>query len=369
MSANKGLAGVIGGITNIATVGAKGHGLFYRGYPVDDLAKRCSFDQVAYLLVEGDLPTSSDLATFHSNLVKHRELPQQLRKVLELVPKTAHPMDVLKLGVVYMATTSTQKEDAKVSAASLLGAMPSILCYWHHFHSSATRIDTKGDPNDTIAEHFTRLYFNQVPDQLVNEVVDTSMTLYAEHGFAASTFAARVTASTDSDYFSAIATAIGTLKGPLHGGANEAAFELISQFNSADEAEKSILEMLAKKTKIMGFGHRVYKERDPRHSIIKDCSKSLSLHPTLGKPKLYEISERIEEVLWREKKLFPNLDFFAASAYHQCGIRTDFFTPIFVIARTAGWSAHYIEQFSQSKLIRPSAEYIGPSPRPLPSHL
>jgi 2-methylcitrate synthase len=250
----------------------------------------------------------------------------------------------------------------------LLACFGSILLYWHHFATSGRRIDTNGKPSDTIASHFVRLLHsnNTEPDAAVVKAIDQSLILYAEHGFAASTFACRVTTSTQADAYSAIVSAIGTLRGNLHGGANEAAMELISQFKNPEEADVKVREMLKKKVLIMGFGHRVYRKGDPRSDIIKECSRVLTTRPG-GKPMLFKISERIEKIMKEEKKLFPNLDFYAASAYHQCGVPTSFMTPIFVIARTAGWGAHVIEQRANNKLFRPLAVYTGPDAKPFVS--
>jgi 2-methylcitrate synthase len=336
---------------------------FAIGFSIDDLAAKCIFEEVAHLLIYGRLPTATELTAYSKRLAQYRELPKSLRNVLENVPKIAHPMDVLRtgcsvLGNIYPESSgSTSQYDI---ADRLIASFGSMLLYWYHFQMNGVRINTAGSPDDTVAAHFVRLLHNTDPDPRYVRVVDATLILYSEHGLAASTFACRVTTSTMSDMYSSICTAIGTLRGPLHGGANEAAMHLISEFKNPEHAERELRNKLSRKEKIMGFGHRVYKKCDPRSDIVKECSRALTTHPKTGRPDLFEISERVESVMWSTKKLFPNLDFYAASAYHQCGIPTDFFTPIFVIARTTGWAAHIIEQRSANRLIRPSALYTGP---------
>jgi len=361
-----GLAGVIAGETKISTVGKENVGLTYRGYGIKDLSQKCIYEEIAFLLINGHLPNETELKNYLTSLTKHRVLPENLRKVLELIPKTAHPMDVLRTGCSLWGTIRPEGKETneKEIFTLLLSSFSSILLYWYHFAFFGKRISTEGKTGDTIARHFVRLLHpGQEPNPIHVKAIDLSLILYAEHGYAASTFAARVTASTQSDVYSAICSAIGTLRGPLHGGANEAAMYLIEQFSNPDEAEKKLLEMLAQKKLIMGFGHRIYRTEDPRSPIIKEVSRQLTKQPG-GKPLLFQISERIEKIMMEKKKLFPNLDFYAASAYHQCGLPTEFMTPVFVIARTAGWAAHIIEQRKENKLVRPSSLYTGPSNMP-----
>ena len=365
MKSNKteGLAGVIVGESAISTVGEEGVGLSYRGYSIHDLAAHATFEEVAYLLIHGKLPTQTEHNSFMERLVRMRGLPDQLKVVLEQIPGDAHPMDVMRTGCSTMGAIEQEAEsnDPFRIAERLVACFSSMLLYWYCFHTSGKRIDTQTE-HDTLAGHFLHLLHRRRPDELARQTLNVSLILYAEHGFNASTFAARVTTSTLSDFYSAITTAIGTLRGPLHGGANEAAMELISQFRTSDEAEPAVLNMLAKKQLIMGFGHRVYTTSDPRSDIIKQCARKLS--EARGDTTLYDISNRIEQVMWREKKLFPNLDFYSAPAYHLCGIPTSMFTPIFVMSRVTGWAAHIIEQRGRNRLIRPSAEYTGPAPTP-----
>ncbi len=359
-----GLQGIVVGDTSISTVGKEGVGLTYRGYDIHDLAAESTFEEVAYLLIYGELPTQEQLTAYLDRLVKLRRLPNELKQTLEAIPGSAHPMEVLRTGVSMLGTLETESNayTATQIADRLTACIPSILMYWFNFHRDNTRIETWNTEERTVAGYFMHLLTGKKPSDEVRRAVDVSLILYAEHEFNASTFAARVTASTESDFYSAIVSGIGTLRGALHGGANEEAMDLISQFKSRDQAEAGILEMLAKKEKIMGFGHRVYRISDPRSDIIKAWSEKLS--HTARDGYLYNVSERIEKVMWDQKKLFPNLDFYSASAYHFCGIPTPLFTPIFVMSRVTGWSAHILEQRANNRLIRPEAKYIGPQPRP-----
>jgi 2-methylcitrate synthase len=357
-----GLEGIIVGDTAISTVGKEGVGLTYRGYDIHDLAAHSTFEEVAYLLIYGELPTLDQLAAYRKKLIKLRGIPNEIKLLLETIPSTAHPMEVLRTCVSMLGTLEDQSIGAGNIADRLIACTPSMLLYWYQYHLNNIRIETSRCDEDNIAGYFLELLHDEKPNEEVRRAMDVSLILYAEHELNASTFSARVTASTESDFYSAIVSAIGTLRGPLHGGANEEAMRLISLFKTPDEAEKGIKEMLAKKTKIMGFGHRVYKISDPRSDIIKLWSQKLSKYATDGY--LYAISERIEKVMWEQKKLFTNLDFYSATAYHFCGIPTLLFTPIFVMSRLSGWSAHIIEQNANNRLIRPLANYVGPAPRP-----
>lgn len=357
-----GLRGQVAGKTALSTVGISGSGLTYRGYDVKDLAANCSFEEVAYLILYGALPTAAQLADYQGLLKTQRGLPVALREVLERIPATAHPMDVMRTGCSMLGNLEGEASfDQQLQKANrLLAAFPSIICYWYRFSHDGVRIETETDDN-SIGAHFLHMLHDESPKDLHAQVMHTSLVLYAEHEFNASTFTARVCASTLSDLFSCITGAIGTLRGPLHGGANEAAMELIERFSSSDEAERELLEMLKRKEKIMGFGHAVYTESDPRNEIIKGWSEKLA--SDVGDDLLYQISVRCEAVMWREKKLFCNADFFHASAYHYMKIPTKLFTPIFVMSRLTGWAAHIFEQRADNRIIRPSAEYTGPELR------
>jgi 2-methylcitrate synthase len=358
----EGLAGIIVGDTSISTVGKEGLDLTYRGYSIHALAAYSSFEEVAYLLVYGELPNLKELSAYREKLISLRELPQALKIVLQTIPKQTHPMDVLRIGISMLGTLEpeTKTHDQYAIADRLLACTASILLYWYHFHQYHTEPELKLDA-DSIAGYFLQLLQNKKPVAEQTRAVDVSLILYAEHEFNASTFAARVTTSTESDFYSAIVSGIGTLRGPLHGGANEAAMELISQFKGPTDAEKGVTKMLEEKAKIMGFGHRVYKISDPRSDIIKPLAKKLS--QTAPDGNLYTIGEKIEKLLWDQKHLFPNLDFYSGLLYHFCGIPTPMFTPLFVMSRLSGWSAHIIEQRAHNRLIRPEATYIGPAPR------
>lgn len=361
-----GLEGIIVGDTAISTVGKEGIGLTYRGYDIHDLAAHSTFEEVAYLLVYGALPTLSQLQAYRDRFIKLRRLPNELKLLLETIPGSAHPMEVLRTSVSMLGTLESESAQYTADKISdrLIACTPSMLLYWYHYHRNNVRLDTWNSEEQTIAGFFLHLLTGKKPEEDQRRAIDVALILYAEHELNASTFAARVTASTKSDFYSAIVSAIGTLRGPLHGGANEEAMRLINSFKTPDQAEKGIKEMLANKAKIMGFGHRVYKISDPRSDIIKAWSQKLSTRARDGY--LFAVSERIEKVMWDEKKLFPNLDFYSATTFHFCGVPTPLFTPIFVMSRLSGWSAHILEQREHNRLIRPEADYIGPAPRPYP---
>ncbi len=360
-----GLRGQVAGKTALSTVGKSGSGLTYRGYDVSELADKCIFEEVAYLLLYGNLPTQSELDAYQIKLKGLRGLPQSLKDVLERIPAAAHPMDVLRTGCSMLGNLETEMsfDEENDQADRMLAAFPSIINYWYRFTHDNVRIETDTD-DDTIGGHFLHLLKGEKPNELHTKVMNVSLILYAEHEFNASTFTARVCASTLSDIHSCITGAIGSLRGPLHGGANEAAMDMIEGFSSPDEAETEMMAMLARKDKIMGFGHAIYSESDPRNVVIKGWAEKLAAD--VGDDVLYPVSVRCEEVMWREKKLFCNADFFHASAYHFMGIPTKLFTPIFVCSRLTGWAAHVFEQRANNRIIRPSAEYTGEELRSVP---
>src|SRR5690554_6078947 len=354
-----GLRGQVAGKTALSTVGTSGSGLTYRGYDLTDLVENCQFEEVAYLLLKGELPDHSQLRSYKARLKDLRTLPQPLKEVLERIPASAHPMDVLRTGCSVLGNleTETSFEQQHDAADRLLATLPSIICYWYRYSHDGVRIETETD-DESVGGHFLHMLRGEAPSELHAQVMNVSLILYAEHEFNASTFTARVCASTLSDMHSCVTGAIGSLRGPLHGGANEAAMDMIEKWQSADEAEREIMGMLERKEKIMGFGHAIYRESDPRNAIIKEWSKKLA--EDVGDTVLYPVSERVEAVMWREKKLFCNADFFHASAYHFMDIPTKLFTPIFVCSRVTGWAAHVFEQRANNRIIRPSADYVGP---------
>ena len=354
-----GLAGVTAGATHLCTVGKEGAGLTYRGYDIADLVENGGFEEVAYLLLHGKLPNRAELDAYVARIRTNRGLPDPLKAVLEIVPASAHPMDVLRTGVSFLGNIEPEGDFAnqKEVADRLLACLPSMLLYWHRFHADGQRIDTETD-DASIAGHFLHMLHDKPPKELHRKSLDTTLILYAEHEFNASTFTARVITGTLSDMYSAVTGAIGALRGTLHGGANEAAMELVSLYDTPEEAARGIHEKLANKDKIMGFGHRVYTTSDPRNAINKKMSRALA--EDVGNTTLYPVSEAIEKVMWDEKELFANADFFAASVYHFMGIPTYLFTPVFVCARITGWAAHIMEQRADNRLIRPAADYIGP---------
>ncbi|HCE1838542.1 TPA: 2-methylcitrate synthase [Vibrio parahaemolyticus] len=355
-----GLRGQSAGSTALCTVGKTGTGLTYRGYDITDLANNAQFEEVAHLLLRGHLPNQQELDAYKTHLLSLRGLPTELKQALELIPASAHPMDVMRTGCSVLGNLEQEMSfDEQLQATErMLALFPAIICYWYRFSHDGVRIDTEDQTEDCIGGYFLRLLTDKEPSALHKQVMHCSLILYAEHEFNASTFAARVCASTLSDIHSCITAAIGTLRGPLHGGANEAAMEMIEDWQTPDEAEANIMQMLANKDKIMGFGHAIYRESDPRNALIKRWSEELSKH--VDDTHLYAVSERVESVMKREKGLFCNADFFHASAYHFMDIPTKLFTPIFVMSRLTGWAAHVYEQRANNRIIRPSADYTGP---------
>ncbi|MGI2067380.1 bifunctional 2-methylcitrate synthase/citrate synthase [Shewanella sp. MF08487] len=357
-----GLRGQSAGETALSTVGVSGSGLTYRGYDVKDLGENATFEEVAYLILYGELPTQAQLDAYKTKLKGLRGLPQALKEVLERIPADTHPMDVMRTGCSMLGNLEAEHSFSQQSEISdrLLAAFPSIICYWYRFSHDGVRIETETD-DAQIGAHFLHLLHGKAPSALHAKVMDVSLILYAEHEFNASTFTARVCASTLSDMHSCVTGAIGSLRGPLHGGANEAAMELIQDMKDEADARDILMGKLERKDKIMGFGHAIYRESDPRNAIIKEWSEKLAA--ANGDDRLYRVSVACEALMWEQKKLFCNADFFHASAYHYMDIPTKLFTPIFVCSRVTGWAAHVMEQRSNNRIIRPSADYVGVAPR------